>query len=137
MAGNIGQKKATEELRRKIEEKREKRKLEQKFAKAKELGEASDEDDNALSWVEKQRRILQAKEEAAKRAKMLEEMDEALGDADKKETAKKPSKAYTSRDLVGLKVEHDRVSFLNFTKLEPIFTYFVVRMQSRMKNKSF
>lgn len=106
---NIGQKKATEELRRRIEEKREKRKIEQRFAKANELGEVSDEDDNAASWVEKLRRIQQAKEEAAKRAKMLEEMDEALGEAGKSEASKPPPKAYTSRDLQGIRVEHDRV----------------------------
>lgn len=108
---NIGQKKATEEIRRKIDEKRERRKIEQKLAKTKELGEASDEDDNAASWIEKLRKIQQGKEEAARRAKTLEEMDEALeaGDAAKSETINRKPKAYTSRDLQGLRVEHDRV----------------------------
>lgn len=70
------------------------------------------EDDDAASWIEKSRRIQKQKEEAAKRAKQLEEMDEAfgVGEVVTSELAKQKNRAYTARDLRGLKVEHDRVS---------------------------
>ena len=73
---------------------------------------ATEDDDDAVNWVEKSRKIQQAKEEAKKRAKMLEEMDEAfgLGNIVETELVKEKAKAYTGRDLKGLKVEHDRVS---------------------------
>lgn len=100
-------------MRRKLDERREKRKIEQKLSRARPLGEvAADEEDDAVNWVEKSRRIQKEKEEAAKRSKMLEEMDEAfgVGDVVTKELIKQKSKAYTSKDLRGLKVEHDEVN---------------------------
>ncbi len=100
-------------MRRKLDERREKRQIEQKLAQVRTLAHATaDEDDNAVSWVEKSRRIQKEKEEAKKRAKMLEEMDEAFGVRDMvtTELIKQKAKAYTSRDLRGIKVEHDRVS---------------------------
>ena len=109
---NLREKKATEELRRKLDERREKRQIEQRLAQVRTLAYATADDDNAVSWVEKSRRIQKEKEEAKKRAKMLEEMDEAFGVGDivSTELIKQKDKAYTSRDLRGLKVEHDRVS---------------------------
>ena len=101
-------------MRRKLDERREKRKIEQKLAQVRTLGDA--DDDDAVNWVEKSRKLQKAKEEAAKREKMLEEMDEAFGVGDMvtNEMKKQKSKAYTSKDLRGLKVEHDRVSKLIF-----------------------
>ena len=110
---NLREKKATEELRRKLDERREKRQIEQRLAQVRTLAHATaDDDDNAVSWVEKSRRIQREKDEAKKRAKMLEEMDEAFGVGEivTSELIKQKAKAYTSRDLRGLKVEHDRVS---------------------------
>jgi U4/U6.U5 tri-snRNP-associated protein 1 len=110
---NLREKKATEELRRKLDERREKRQIEQKLAQVRTLAHTTaDDDDNAVSWVEKSRRIQKEKEEANKRAKMLEEIDEAFGVGDMvtTELIKQKAKAYTSRDLRGIKVEHDRVS---------------------------
>ncbi|EFX76024.1 hypothetical protein DAPPUDRAFT_306323 [Daphnia pulex] len=110
-AENLREKKATEELRRKLDERREKRQIEQKLAQVRTLAHTTaDDDDNAVSWVEKSRRIQKEKEEANKRAKMLEEMDEAFGVGDMltTELIKQKAKAYTSRDLRGIKVEHDR-----------------------------
>lgn len=107
------EKKATEELRRKLDERREKRKIEQKLAQVRTVVQtATTEDDDTVSWVEKSRRLQKQKEDAAKRAKMLEEMDEAFGVGDMvtTELMKQKAKAYTSKDLRGLKVEHDRVS---------------------------
>ena len=111
---NIRDKKKTEELRRKIDEKKEKRQIEQRFARVRALGEeaAAGEEDSAAYWVERSRRIQKEKDEAAKRSKMLEEMDEAfgVGEVVTDELMKQKAKAYTSKDLRGLKVEHDRVS---------------------------
>ncbi len=109
------EKKATEELRRKLDERREKRQIEQKLSKVRTLGDA-DDDDDAVNWVEKSRKLQKEKEEAAKRAKMLEEMDEAFGVGDivNNEMMKQKAKAYTSKDLRGLKVEHDRVSLTTY-----------------------
>ncbi|KAI9558579.1 hypothetical protein GHT06_015367 [Daphnia sinensis] len=110
-AENLREKRTTEELRRKLDERREKRKIEQKLAQVRTIAQtATKEDDDTVSWVEKSRRLQQQKEEAAKRAKMLEEMDEAFGVGDMvtTELIKQKAKAYTSKDLRGLKVEHDR-----------------------------
>jgi len=108
---NLAEKKRTEELRRKLEEKREKRKIDQKLSQVKTLAQtATEEDDDAANWVEKMRRVQQEKEAAAKRAKMLEEMDAefGVGDLVTQELMKQKAVAYTGRDLRGLKVEHDR-----------------------------
>lgn len=107
------EKRATEELRRKLDERREKRKIDQKLSQVRTVVQtATEEDDDAVNWVEKSRRLQKQKEDAAKREKMLEEMDEAFGVGDivTTELTKQKAKAYTSRDLRGLKVEHDRVS---------------------------
>lgn len=114
-AENLREKKATEELRRKLDERREKRKIEQKLAQVRTVVQtATTEDDDTVSWVEKSRRLQKQKEDAAKRAKMLEEMDEAFGVGDMvtTELMKQKAKAYTSKDLRGLKVEHDRDNIL-------------------------
>lgn len=107
------EKQQTEELRKKLEERRDKRQIEKKLLKVKSIAEsATKEDDDAASWIEKMRRIQKMKEEAAKRAKQLDEADEAfgVGEVVSSELAKQKNRAYTSRDLHGLKVEHDRVS---------------------------
>ena len=109
---NIGTKKKTEELKRKIDERRERRKIEQGLTSIRPIAQqATEEDDNAASWVEKMRRIQKEKEAAAKRAKMLEEMDRELGVSDivQTELLKEKSQAYTGKNLKGLRVEHDQV----------------------------
>lgn len=110
-AENIGTKKKTEELKRKIDERRERRKIEQGLTSIRPIAQqATEEDDNAASWVEKMRRIQKEKEAAAKRAKMLEEMDRELGVSDivQTELLKEKSQAYTGKNLKGLRVEHDQ-----------------------------
>ena len=109
---NIAEKKKTEELRRKLDEKREKRKIDQKLAQVKTIAQTADEeDDDAANWVEKMRRVQLEKEAAAKRAKILEEMDQefGVGDLVTQELMKQKTNAYTAKNLRGLKVEHDRV----------------------------
>jgi hypothetical protein len=49
----LGERKRTEELRRKLEDKRERRKIEKKLTQVATLGEADEEDDSAGSWVKK------------------------------------------------------------------------------------
>lgn len=111
---NIREKKATEELKRKLDERREKRKIEQRLAHVRTIAETvSDDDDDASNWVEKSRRVQKEKEDAAKRAKMLEQLDEEFGVAAvlENEIVKEKSRSYTSKHLTGLRVEHDKVSY--------------------------
>ena len=110
----MGQKKRTDELKRKLDERKEKRKIEQRLAHVRTIAElATEEDDDVSSWVEKSRKVQKEKEEAEKRAKVLEEMDEALGVGALVETEiiKQKNQAYTSKNLKGLRVEHDQVYF--------------------------
>ena len=112
---NIREKKKTEELKRKIDERREKRKIEDRLAHVRTIAEcATEEDDDVSSWVNKSRKIQQQKEEAEKRAKMLEEMDQQFGVGDMlvKEALKEKSRSYTAKNLRGLRVEHDQVSHI-------------------------
>lgn len=74
------------------------------------LAHAAADDDSVVNWVEKSRRIQKDKDEAKKRAEMLEEMDVAFGVKDLVTAELIKQKAYTSRDLQGIKVEHGRVS---------------------------
>jgi len=110
-AENLREKKKTEDIRQKLEERKEKRKIDKRLASFKTLAEtATEEDDDAANWVEKSRKLQQAKEEAQKRAKLLEEMDQAFGVGDivHNEISKAKARAYTEKDLRGLRVEHDR-----------------------------
>src|SRR5699024_7527018 len=80
--------------------------------RVKTLGD-SDSDDNAASWVEKNRKIDHAKKEAEKRAKMLEELEEQFGVSEfvENEKREKRRQQYTTKNLKGLRVEHDVDSF--------------------------
>uniref|UniRef100_A0A336LPB3 CSON000132 protein n=1 Tax=Culicoides sonorensis TaxID=179676 RepID=A0A336LPB3_CULSO len=111
-AENFAEKNNVAKIREKLKERREKRVLEAKISSLKTLGESDGEDD-AKNWVLKQRDQVKLKEEAAKRAKMLEEMDEefGVGQLIDGEIRKSHKKTYTNRDLRGLKVEHDISSF--------------------------
>jgi U4/U6.U5 tri-snRNP-associated protein 1 len=72
-----------------------------------------DNDDSAASWLKK----LKEKEEAQKKAKLLEEMDEQIDQSIESESrhAKKgnpqTSKQYSTKDLAGLRIEHDQATF--------------------------
>jgi U4/U6.U5 tri-snRNP-associated protein 1 len=113
-AENIGEKKELKTFKDKLEEQREKRKLLDKLSKTKSIGNDLDEEDvdSAQAWLKK----LKQKEEANKKAKMLEEMDEQFGisdiiDEDSKKKTKANNKNYTANSLKGLKVEHDESAF--------------------------
>lgn len=112
-AENWGQNKATEKIREKVERSKQKREISKKLEKIKTLGE-SDSDEDAATWVRKNRMKQREKERADKTAKMLEEMDEEFGIGNLVEQefkGTKKEKNYSSRDLRGLKVEHDMESF--------------------------
>ncbi|CAH3113513.1 unnamed protein product, partial [Porites lobata] len=116
-ATNISDQKETENFKRKLEEMREKRRINKKLGKVKSLGAAdSDDDDSAASWVAKSRKKENEKSLAEKRAKLLAEMDEEFGISDLVEeevgSLTRPTRqAYSSRDLRGLKVAHSQEHF--------------------------
>lgn len=113
-AQNLAEKKEAKTFKEKLEQQREKRKLLEKLSTTKSIGnDLDDEDiDSAQSWLKK----LKQKEEAAKKAKLLEEMDEQFGISDLVEEKLKRDPAavkknYTANSLKGLKVEHDESVF--------------------------
>jgi U4/U6.U5 tri-snRNP-associated protein 1 len=91
-------------LREKLREKREQRELSEKILKSKGLASSDEEDneDSAAAWLEK----VKQKQEAMKKAKLLEEMDEQFGVDELIETAKRPktnaSQNYDSKNLKGI-----------------------------------
>lgn len=111
-AGQFNEKSDVEKLREKIQSKRDKRKIEQKLASVKTLGE-SDSDDDPAKWVEKNRKIQEEKKKAIQRSKMFEEMDEEMDVTPTKPKRQRESRkrAYGERDLKGLKVAHDIENF--------------------------
>ncbi|GAB6024338.1 hypothetical protein CHUAL_009507 [Chamberlinius hualienensis] len=113
-AENISDKLYMEKLREKINMMKEKRRLHQKFSKVKGLGDSDSETEmEAESWVNRNRSTESDKKKAAERAKFLEELDAEfdVGDIVENELQIMKAKAYSEKDLKGLKVEHDRQTF--------------------------
>ncbi|ESP02865.1 hypothetical protein LOTGIDRAFT_156816 [Lottia gigantea] len=110
-AVNWSEQKKTESLREKMAVMREKRLINQKLGKVKTLGESDSDDDGVLGWVKKSRQVQKEKDLAAKRAKLLEEMDEEFGIGNLVEEEFKPKQRYSAKDLKGLKVQHDASRF--------------------------
>lgn len=111
-ANNISEKLQAEKLREKFRLQKEKRALEKKLKSTKTLGE-SDEDDDISKWVDSSREKQRQKAEAARRAKVLEEMDDAFGVSAlvEEETRRERKKIYSENSLKGLKVDHDLDAF--------------------------
>lgn len=107
---NMQDKVEAQKLREKITANREKRKIADKYREIKGLGD-SDEDDDALRWVQKSRKIQEEKKKAEQRARMLEEMDEEFGIGKIVEEEFKPTKEYTAKHLKGLEVLHSTDRF--------------------------
>lgn len=107
-AANIAQQKKSEKIREKLSERKEKRLIEQKLQTAG-LGAAGSDDEDAAAWVRKSREIQKQKQEAAKRAAMLDEMDEVFGVSAlvAAETRADRAASYTPAHLRGLRVAHD------------------------------
>ncbi|ESN94957.1 hypothetical protein HELRODRAFT_102759 [Helobdella robusta] len=111
-AHNIADLKRTEEIRERLKQAKEKRRIDNSMAKIKPLTE--DGDESVLAWVEKSRRLDQERKQADERAKMLDEMDKDFGvdDLIKSEFNKiSARKQYRSKDLQGLKIEHSDGNF--------------------------
>eukprot|EP00058_Branchiostoma_floridae_P024547 XP_002610037.1 hypothetical protein BRAFLDRAFT_238017 [Branchiostoma floridae] len=110
---NLGEKKKADELREKMKAMREKREMNKKLGKIKALGD-DDELDDVTAWVERSRKLQIEKDKAAKRARMLEEMDEefGIGSLVEEELGVNKPKNYSARDLAGMTVEHSEESFL-------------------------
>ncbi|XP_060083688.1 U4/U6.U5 tri-snRNP-associated protein 1-like [Ylistrum balloti] len=111
-AVSITQEKQTQKIREKMERMKEKRRLNEKLSNVKTLGE-SDSEDDMVTWVRKNRKAQKDKERAEKTAKMLEEMDQefGIGSLVDEEFHVKPKNNYTSKDLKGLKVQHNTERF--------------------------
>ncbi|CAH2107920.1 unnamed protein product [Euphydryas editha] len=106
-AANLSQQRAADKLRERLELRRERRKLESRLAAAP-LG-ADDDDDDALGWVQRSRDLERQKQEAAKRAALLDELDAEFGVgallADEQRDSRQ--RAYAHAQLRGLRVAHD------------------------------
>lgn len=109
-AGQFNEKTEVELLREKIQAKREKRKIDEKLARIKTLGE-SDSEDDVKAWADKTRKIEEEKKRAQERAKMLEEMDDEIEKTVARRRPVTSSSRYGEKDLKGLKVAHDIESF--------------------------
>jgi len=108
-----GERDQQKKLREKLEQKKAQRQIRGKLDSIKGLGDSDSDEDDASKWVERQKKKALEKEEAAKRAKVMEELDEEFGvqdivDEDLKE---KKQTEYSGRDLKGLRVEHNAEAF--------------------------
>lgn len=103
---NLTEKKRTEDLKRKLAERKEARNLQGKFLETPTI--AAEKSESASSWIEKSRQIEEEKRKAAARAKLLEQMDEEFGvnNLIHQEKEKDKQKKYTANDLSGLRVQH-------------------------------
>lgn len=107
---NLSEKKKTEKLKEKMANRKLEREIKSKLGKVKGLGDSDSDDDGARAWVSKSRKQQKERDLAAKRAKMLEEMDQDFGIGNLVENEFQATKdrknAYTAQDLSGLRVEH-------------------------------
>jgi U4/U6.U5 tri-snRNP-associated protein 1 len=108
---NLTEKKRTEELTRKLSQRKETRALQGKFLATPTI--ASESAESATSWVEKMRQMGEEKRKAAERTKLFEQMDEEFGvdNLIHEESEKRKQKKYASNDLSGLRVEHSIEEF--------------------------
>ncbi|XP_066597761.1 U4/U6.U5 tri-snRNP-associated protein 1 isoform X2 [Prorops nasuta] len=111
-APNANEKLKTEKLKEKVGLQKQKRQIEATLSKVKGLGEC-DSDDDTKAWVAKNRQLQKEKKKAEERAKMLDQLDEefGIGNLVKEEINYTRNKAYTEKDLRGLKVEHNVENF--------------------------
>nr|XP_014099711.2 U4/U6.U5 tri-snRNP-associated protein 1 isoform X1 [Bactrocera oleae] len=112
-ASNLKEKAEAEKMREKLKQRKEKRFLEEQLARIRTLGESDEEMDDVSKWVSRNRRVIDEKREAEKRARMIEEMDAEFGVNDLVEKEKEAArrKAYNDKHLKGLRVEHDMDEF--------------------------
>jgi hypothetical protein len=111
-AGNLADVKQQKEFKRKLEEQREKRRLMERVTKTI-ADEVDDSEVAADVWLQK----LKEKQEAAKKEKLLQEMDNMLEEQanESNRKAKNSSSSsrakYTASNLKGMRIEHDELMF--------------------------
>nr|XP_015910783.2 U4/U6.U5 tri-snRNP-associated protein 1 isoform X2 [Parasteatoda tepidariorum] len=108
---NINEKKKSEALRKKLKVTKAKRKIENKLRNTKGIAVSDSEDESAASWVIKHQKLLQEKEAAEKRAKLLEEMDKEFGVGALVEKEFDKKEVYSAHNLKGLTIAHAISSF--------------------------
>ena len=108
-----GERDKAKKLREKLSVNKEKRSVNKKLSVVKGLGESDSEDDDASKWIERQKKKSKLKEEAEKRAKAMEQLDEefGVGDIVDEDIKRKNQSAYTGKNLTGLRVEHSSEAF--------------------------
>ena len=108
-----GQRDKAKKLREKLATNRDKRTQNNKLRVVKGLGESDSEDDDASKWIERQKNKTKLKEEAEKRAKAMQQLDDEFGVGDIVEEGikNKRQQEYSSNSLKGLRVEHSSEAF--------------------------
>merc|ERR1719447_253960 len=96
-AESITERKKSEKLKKKIEERRAKRAIEDRLKKVKGLGESDSDEDDVAKWVQKSRKL---ERKAAKRKEARKVLEE-----------EKRMKAYRGNALAGMTVRHDLEHF--------------------------
>ena len=104
---------SAKKLREKLTVNKEKRKVNSRLMSIKGLGESDSEDDDASKWIERQKKKAKEKEEAEKRAKAMEQLDEefGVGEIVDQEIQKKKQNQYSGKHLSGMRVEHSSEAF--------------------------
>lgn len=69
-ADNIKDKKEAEKLREKLKQRKEKRFLEERLARIRTLGESDEETDNVSKWVDRNKRVVNEREEAQRKVRL-------------------------------------------------------------------
>ena len=113
---NLAEEKRSSDLREKMAQMREKRRINMLLNKVKPItAEDSDDDDSAFSWVMKCRKADEERKKAEQTAKLLEDLDKefGVGDLVVEEFGSKKSKGYGAKDLKGMKIEHSQEGFVS------------------------
>ena len=112
-----GERDRAKKLREKLTTNKDKRTQNRKLMVVKGLGESDSEDDDASKWIERQKNKTKLKEEAEKRAKAMEQLDEefGVGDIVEEGVKNKRQQEYTGSNLKGLRVEHSAEEFKEST----------------------
>jgi len=112
-ADHWGERDQQKKVREKLSTRQDKRKMDSKLSFVKGLGESDSEEDDPHAWIKKQKKKVKEKEEAEKRAKAMEELDQEFGVQDLVESELKTQAAqhYTAKDLKGIRVEHSAEAF--------------------------
>ena len=108
-----GERDRAKKLREKLATNKDKRAQNRKLMVVKGLGESDSEDEDASKWIERQKNKTKLKEEAEKRAKAMEQLDEefGVGDIVEERIKSKRQQEYSGSNLKGLRVEHSAEEF--------------------------